>query len=86
MKVRAGLYKHYKGNLYRVLGVGRHSETLEEMVVYQELYGDHGLWVRPAKMFVETVSVNSLAVPRFEWISESLDQNVDTILDTVVRK
>ena len=52
---RPGLYRHYKGNAYRVLGLARHSETLEPVVVYQALYGEHGLWVRPAGMFAETV-------------------------------
>ena len=52
---RPGLYRHYKGNAYRVLGLARHSETLEPVVVYQALYGEHGLCVRPAGMFAETV-------------------------------
>ncbi|MBP7373059.1 MAG: DUF1653 domain-containing protein [Opitutaceae bacterium] len=52
---RPGLYRHYKGNAYRVLGLARHSETLEPVVVYQALYGERGLWVRPAGMFAETV-------------------------------
>ena len=52
---RPGLYRHYKGNAYRVLGLARHSETLEPVVVYQALYGEHGLWVRPAGMFAEMV-------------------------------
>ena len=52
---RPGLYRHYKGNAYRVLGLARHTETLEPVVVYQALYGERGLWVRPAGMFAETV-------------------------------
>lgn len=52
---RPGLYRHYKGNAYRVLGLARHSETLEPVVVYQALHGERGLWVRPAGMFAETV-------------------------------
>ena len=52
---RPGLYRHYKGNAYRVIGLARHSETLEPVVVYQALYGERGLWVRPAGMFAETV-------------------------------
>jgi hypothetical protein len=64
----AGRYRHYKGNDYTVIGVARHSETEEEMVVYLQEYGERGLWVRPLAMFVETVDVNGLAVPRFRYI------------------
>lgn len=60
-----GRYRHYKGNDYEVLGVARHSETLEELVVYRPLYGDGALWVRPRKMFEETVIVEGRTVPRF---------------------
>ncbi|MFM8709176.1 MAG: DUF1653 domain-containing protein [Planctomycetia bacterium] len=63
--VRPGRYRHYKGNDYTVLGVARHSETLEELVVYRQEYGDHGLWVRPAAMFAESVLVDGKAVARF---------------------
>jgi hypothetical protein len=52
---KPGLYRHYKGNDYRVIGLARHSETLEPLVVYQALYGERGLWVRPAAMFIEPV-------------------------------
>lgn len=54
--VRPGRYRHFKGNEYQVLGVARHSETEEEMVVYRALYGEGGLWVRPAAMWLETVT------------------------------
>ena len=64
-EIRPGRYRHYKGNKYTVLGVARHSETLEEFVVYRQEYGDHGLWVRPAAMFAEIVMVDGRAVPRF---------------------
>ena len=64
--VQPGRYRHYKGNAYTVLGVARHSETLEEFVVYRQEYGDHALWVRPAAMFVETVVVDGKTVPRFQ--------------------
>ena len=60
-----GRYRHYKGNEYTVLGVARHSETLEELVVYRQEYGERGLWVRPAAMFAETVEIEGRAVPRF---------------------
>lgn len=60
-----GEYEHYSGRRYRVLGVARHSETLEELVVYQALYGQGVVWVRPLTMFVETVDVNGHKRPRF---------------------
>ncbi|PWK92040.1 DUF1653 domain-containing protein [Fulvimonas soli] len=65
MTTVAGIYRHYKGQRYRVLGTARHSETLEELVVYQALYGEHGLWVRPAAMFAETVEMDGEPIPRF---------------------
>jgi hypothetical protein len=60
-----GTYRHYKGNDYEVLGVARHSETDEELVVYRALYGEGGLWVRPRAMFQETVSLDGIEVARF---------------------
>ena len=63
--ITPGRYRHYKGNLYDVIGVARHSETEEELVVYTALYGDRGLWVRPVAMFRESVSVDGRTVPRF---------------------
>lgn len=60
-----GLYRHYKGHDYRVLGLARHSETREPLVVYQALYGEHGLWVRPLALFLETVNHGDRTVPRF---------------------
>jgi hypothetical protein len=63
-----GRYRHYKGNEYEVIGVARHSETLEELVVYRPLYGDHGLWVRPRAMFDECVMLNGQRVPRFVYV------------------
>jgi len=68
-EIRPGRYRHYKGNEYTVVGVARHSETLEELVVYRQEYGDRGLWVRPAAMFAETVMVDGTAVPRFTLMS-----------------
>ncbi len=66
--ISPGRYRHYKGNEYTVLGVARHSETQEELVVYRQEYGDHDLWVRPKQMFLETVQVGGQAVPRFRYI------------------
>lgn len=70
MIVIGGRYMHYKGKPYRVLACARHSETLEEMVVYQQQYGDEGVWVRPLEMFLETVEVEGKQVPRFQYIEE----------------
>ena len=61
----AGLYRHYKGGEYEVLGVVRHSETLEPLVLYRPLYNDSGLWVRPYAMFCEEVVVDGRSVRRF---------------------
>jgi hypothetical protein len=69
--IRPGRYRHYKGHEYTVLGVARHSETLEELVVYRQEYGDHGLWVRPAAMFLETVELEGKKVPRFRLIEDA---------------
>lgn len=65
MSVVPGLYRHYKGQRYHVLGTARHSETEELLVVYQALYGERGLWVRPAAMFGESVLVDGRPQPRF---------------------
>jgi hypothetical protein len=65
MSLTAGIYRHYKGQRYRVLGIAQHSETMEQVVVYQALYGDCGLWVRPAAMFCETVELDGEPIPRF---------------------
>jgi len=68
--IRPGRYRHYKGNEYEVIGLARHSETEERMVVYRQLYGDRSLWVRPLDMFMENVMVDGRNVPRFAWIGE----------------
>lgn len=60
-----GLYRHYKGLMYEVVGTVRHSETLEPMTLYRALYGEKGLWVRPAAMFNEEVDINGARQPRF---------------------
>lgn len=69
MDIKPGIYQHFKGNRYRVLYVARHSETLEPMVVYQALYGDGGLWVRPAAMWNEQVSRDDYSGPRFTFVA-----------------
>jgi hypothetical protein len=66
MSIEPGRYRHYKGNFYQVLGVARHSETDELLVVYRPLYGAGDLWVRPLAMFLESVPVQGRQVPRFE--------------------
>ncbi|MGA7827720.1 MAG: DUF1653 domain-containing protein [Geobacteraceae bacterium] len=64
-KVEPGCYRHYKGKRYQVIGVARHSETEEKLVVYRCLYGDFSLWVRPLEMFLEDVLVEGRSLPRF---------------------
>ncbi|SED52026.1 Protein of unknown function [Amycolatopsis tolypomycina] len=68
--MQPGRYVHYKGAEYEVVGVARHSETEEELVVYRALYGEHGLWVRPKAMFTETVETPAGRVPRFRRLAE----------------
>jgi hypothetical protein len=63
--IKAGIYQHFKGGRYEVLGTARHSETDEELVVYRPLYGEGGLWVRPLAMFTETVERDGVTQPRF---------------------
>ncbi len=68
--MKLGKYKHYKGKEYEVIGIVKHSETLEELVVYKALYGTGDLWVRPIKMFEEEVDVDGQKVPRFKYLGE----------------
>ena len=70
MDIIPGKYRHFKGNLYEVIGIASHSETLEPMVVYRALYGEGGLWVRPAAMWNEIVEKESYTGPRFQYIGE----------------
>ena len=65
---KKGIYKHYKGNYYELIGFATHSETLEKMVIYKALYGENELWVRPISMWNETVEINGQTVPRFKFI------------------
>lgn len=68
--IKPGRYRHFKGNEYRVLYVAKHSETLEDMVVYQALYGEGGIWVRPASMWNENVERDGKTFRRFTYIGE----------------
>lgn len=67
-EIKIGRYRHFKGNEYEVLYLAKHSETLEPMVVYRALYGEHGIWVRPAKMWNETVERDGKSQTRFTYI------------------
>lgn len=69
-KIKTGIYKHYKGEKYEVIGIARHSETLEELVVYRALYGSNELWIRPLSMFTEEVEINGKKIPRFLFIKD----------------
>jgi len=70
--IKLGKYKHYKGKEYEVIGIARHSETLEELVIYKALYQVEGenLWVRPLKMFLEEIEIEGKKMPRFEFLGE----------------
>ena len=70
MNLKPGIYRHFKGNLYKLLYVARHSETMEPMVVYQALYGEMGIWVRPARMWTEQVDREDYHGPRFIYVGE----------------
>jgi len=70
-----GVYRHYKGGLYRVLGLVRHSETREVMVLYRALYGTHGLWVRPRAMFLEAVLHDTVTTARFSRLQQPPDRS-----------
>ena len=72
MTPEPGIYRYFKGNYYELLGVARHSETLEELVVYRALYGERGLWVRPLSMWNETVVRDGKTVPRFVRVDDSV--------------
>jgi hypothetical protein len=69
-EIKPGRYRHFKGKEYRVLCLAKHSETEEDMVVYRALYGERGIWVRPAAMWNETVERDGKTYKRFEYIGE----------------
>ena len=71
VQVPPGLYRHYKGRFYQVLGTARHSESLEPMTVYRALYGEHGLWVRPAAMFAEEITIDGVPCQRFQRVQDA---------------
>ncbi len=72
MTPQKGIYRHFKGRLYELVEIAKHSETMEEMVVYRALYGERGLWVRPLRMWTEQVDRDGYTGPRFTFISDSL--------------
>lgn len=72
--IRRGRWRHFKGGEYRVLAVARHSETGEDMVVYQALYGDKDIWVRPAAMWLESVERDGVRLPRFAFLGDAANE------------
>ena len=72
MEIKPGIYEHYKGHQYRAIGVAKHSETLEDLVIYEALYDNEmsKLWARPAEMFTGEVELDGKKVPRFKFVSE----------------
>lgn len=70
MEIKCGRYRHFKGMEYEVLFIAKHSETMEDMVVYRALYGERAVWVRPAAMFLETVVREGKEMPRFTYLGE----------------
>ena len=68
--IKKGIYRHFKGNLYEVIGIAKHSESLEEMVVYKALYDEGSLWVRPASMWDETVERDGTVYKRFTFVGD----------------
>jgi len=70
-----GIYRHYKGNEYEVIGFSKHSETLEDMVIYKALYGEGGTWVRPLSMWDNPIEMDGKTVKRFEYIGSSKNNN-----------
>ena len=69
-QMKLGKYEHFKGNQYEVIGTAKHSETLEEFVVYKVLYGEGEIWIRPLKIFFEEVKANGKKIPRFKYIGK----------------
>ncbi|WP_108125351.1 DUF1653 domain-containing protein [Saccharospirillum mangrovi] len=81
--VKPGIYQHFKGGRYRVIGLSRHSETEQPLVVYQCLYGDFDLWVRPLDSFASSVEVDGQMVPRFKWLQPLLADDWSALADAL---
>jgi len=80
-----GIYRHYKGNEYEVIGFARHSETLEDIAIYKALYNDGGTWVRPLSMWENPIEVDGVTVKRFEYVGESNKSNDQSELSEAIR-
>jgi hypothetical protein len=83
--IKLGTYRHYKGNLYEVIGFAKHTETLEDMVIYKALYGERGTWVRPMSMWGEIVEIDGKTVKRFECVSEKVEAESQAELNEALR-
>lgn len=81
--MKQGLYQHYNGEYYHVMGICRHSETLEEMIIYRKLYGDYSLWARPKQMFEENIMHEGCERPRFQFI-RTMDTEAPTLRSKTV--
>jgi hypothetical protein len=71
--LKPGLYRHFKGKEYQVIGIAKNSESLEEFVVYRALYGEKQLWIRPLKMFLESVAIDGKEILRFQYLGSEMD-------------
>lgn len=71
-KIKLGIYRHYKGNIYKVLHIAKHSETLEDMVIYQDVSAPDKIWARPASMWDDDIEIDGKTVKRFELMEEAL--------------
>lgn len=81
-----GIYKHYKGNKYRVLNVAKHSETLEDLVVYQALYGEQNIWARPLDMFLENICRDGKTFERFSYVTPEVETRLTIELDEGIKE
>lgn len=79
-EIKLGKHKHFKGNYYEVIGFAKHSETLEDMVVYRALYGESGTWVRPVSMWNEVVNINGKTMQRFEYVRDTKSEEQIKVL------